>query len=305
MARDDMAQVGTRIYDRIRNTARAERRDVQFAFQKFALERLLARIEASPWAGRYAVKGGMLMLALPGGMSRPTEDMDLSSTSEVTLEGLKEALREVAAAVPEQEDGLVFSLDEAKTRVMLVESPHPTVRAMLDAELRTRYAPVRMRIMLDVSQGEGIYPGLSRIRLPVTCKGFEPPELPCYPWETVVAEKLHAILQHGAGNTRMKDFYDLVAISRNMNLQEEAMAEAVVIAFAASGRPILTDPHGLTEGFAMAKEGEWNAFAAKRKLPHAPSTMVEAVSLVRDFALPVLELAAEKAEARATAPAPF
>lgn len=305
MARDSLLPVGTQTYDRIRSAAKAAKKDVQFAFQRFALERLLVRIEESRWAGRYAVKGGMLMLALPGGMNRPTDDMDLSSRTGITLEELRETLLEIVAAEPSIEDGLTFSLDEGRTRILPVDSPHPTVRAMLDAVLHNRYSAVRLRVTLDVSQGEGIYPGLTRIRMPQTCKGFDPPELPCYPWETVVAEKLHAILMHGAANTRMKDFYDLIAISRHMDMPVEALAEAVVIAFATSGRPIDTNPYGLTQEFAAAKEKDWKSFAWKRGLPDAPATMSETVTIVRDVYLPVLEMAAERVAANSDVIAPF
>ena len=306
MARGDMAVAGTQAYDRIRSAAKAAKQDVQFAFQRFALERLLGRIEASPWAGRYALKGGMLMLALPGGMNRPTEDMDLSSATGVTLEELKAALEEVCAAEPAQEDGLTFVLDAKNTGILRVPSPHVTVRAKLDAELHTRYSPVRIRLVLDVSQGEGIYPGLQRIRLPQTCKGFEPPELACYPWETVVAEKLHAITMHGALNTRMKDYFDLIAISRNLDMPTERLAEAVVVAFGTSGRQIEAAPYGLTAQFAAAKEKDWRAFTGKRGLLHAPASMDEAVATVREAYLPVLRRATEiRVAPPAPGPAPF
>lgn len=307
MSRDDFAKVGQPTYDRIRAAAKSAKQDVQFAFQRFALERLLARIEESRWAGLYALKGGMLMLCLPGAMNRPTEDMDLSSSREVSLDDLKEALREVCAADPRQEDGLTFELDEGRTRVLKVDSPHPTVRAMMDARLHTRNSAVQVRIMLDVSQGEGIYPSLRRVRLPQTCKGFEPPELSCYPWETVVAEKLHAIVMHGAGNTRMKDYFDLIAIADNGHIPVEQLAEAVVVSFAVSGREIQPAPFGLTDEFALLKDKDWKAFVKNRRLPSAPSTMAEAVARVREFALPILGLAARRqAEAAAPdAPTPF
>jgi hypothetical protein len=292
MARDDLTDVGARTYDRIRATAKAAKQDVPFAFQRFALERLMVRLEESRWAGLYALKGGMLMLSLPGTMKRPTEDMDLSSSGEVTLEELKDVLTDICAAAPLQEDGLTFDLDHKATRELRVDSPHPTIRAMIDARLHTRHAPVQVRVMLDVSQGEGIYPELRRARMPQTCKGFEPPEIACYPWQTVVAEKLHAILMHGMSSTRMKDYYDLIAISRHMDMSVDELAEAVVVAFAVSGRPIIVEPPGLSDAFAATREKDWKSFLAKRKLVDAPETMQEAVAAVRAFATPVLEAAA-------------
>ncbi len=294
MDRVNLADIGARTYDRIRATAKANKQDVPFAFQRFALERLMVRLEESQWGGRYALKGGMLMLSLPGTMKRPTEDMDLSSSTEVSLDELKTVLTDICGAEPLQEDGLTYELDQKATRELRVDSPHPTIRAVIDARLHTRHAPVQVRVMLDVSQGEGIYPELRRARMPPSCKGFEPPEIACYPWQTVIAEKLHAILMHGMSGTRMKDYYDLIAISRHLDIPTDELAEAVVVAFAVSGRPILTEPPGLSDAFADSREKDWKSFSAKRKLVDAPATMKEAVTLVRAFATPILLSAAEK-----------
>jgi predicted nucleotidyltransferase component of viral defense system len=43
---------------------------------------------------------------------------------------------------------------------------------------------------------------------------FPSPRLPAYAKETVVAEKLQALVKLGNANTLMKDFYDLETLSR-------------------------------------------------------------------------------------------
>jgi len=47
---------------------------------------------------------------------------------------------------------------------------------------------------------------------------FPMPRLLVYPRETVVAEKLDAIVQLGTANSRMKDFYDLFVLARGFEL---------------------------------------------------------------------------------------
>ena len=287
-----MTSEGTKVYDRIRAAARAAKTDVEFAFRKFAFERFMARLEASEWAGRYAVKGGMLMLSLPGGMPRPTDDLDLSADAGMDMDGLVRVLSSVASMVPEREDGLSFALDVPSCHVMRIDSVNPTVRATIDAVLAHAYGRTAMRLKFDVSEGDDIHPGLTRVRLPASCRGFEPPELPCYPWETVVAEKLHAIVQHGASNTRMRDYFDLISISRHADLDVEAMARAVAVVFGSRDRPVETEPFGLTAAFAASKETEWKRLLARKSLNSGPKTMAEAVAAVRCFAVPVLSRAA-------------
>ena len=50
---------------------------------------------------------------------------------------------------------------------------------------------------------------------------FPGPRLLAYPKETVVAEKLEALVKLGITNTRMKDFYDLETLSRTIAFEEK------------------------------------------------------------------------------------
>jgi len=51
---------------------------------------------------------------------------------------------------------------------------------------------------------------------------FPGPRLLAYPKETVVAEKLEALVKLGIANTRMKDFYDLEILSQEVFADEIA-----------------------------------------------------------------------------------
>lgn len=295
MERASLTSEGTKIYDRIRGVAKSKKQNVDFAFRKFAMERLIVRLEESEWCGLFALKGGMLMLCLPGGMNRPTDDLDLSSPPGTDAAALLETLAVVCAATPSKEDGLKYQVDVDACHVMRVDSVNPTMRAMIDAVLHHAYGRTEMRLKLDVSEGDEVFPEMKRLRMPESCKGFEPPELRCYPWETVVAEKLHAVAQHGAANTRMRDYFDLVAIHRNAEFDPETLAQAVISVFGIRNREIDPEPFGLSDEFAASKENEWKRLLARKSLSGAPATMSEAVRLARAFAGPILARAAELA----------
>jgi predicted nucleotidyltransferase component of viral defense system len=58
-----------------------------------------------------------------------------------------------------------------------------------------------------------------------------PPRLKAYPKETVVAEKLEAIVDLGEANSRMKDYYDLIALSRLFAFDGTTLSKAVAATF--------------------------------------------------------------------------
>jgi hypothetical protein len=71
----------------------------------------------------------------------------------------------------------------------------------------------KIPIQIDIGFGGIVTPAPSRTDYP-TLLEFPGPRLLAYPKETVVAEKLEALVKLGIANTRMKDFYDLEILSR-------------------------------------------------------------------------------------------
>src|SRR5579884_2409668 len=63
------------------------------------------------------------------------------------------------------------------------------------------------------------------------CWIFPAPRLRAYPRETVVAEKLEAMVTIGLDNSRMKDFYDLWALSRRFEFERSVLARAIGATF--------------------------------------------------------------------------
>ena len=95
---------------------------------------------------------------------------------------------------------------------------------------------------------------------------FPAPRLRAYPRETVVAEKLEALVQLGLANSRMKDFYDLVVLSRMFDFDGELLIAAIRATFERRSTPLPTArPAGLTSEFAddAQKAAQWEAFLRK------------------------------------------
>lgn len=69
--------------------------------------------------------------------------------------------------------------------------------------------------------------------------------------ETVIAEKTEAIVKLGLTNTRTKDYFDLLALSRNFAFTGSDLVSSLAATFRTRDTPIPADiPPGLTDGFA-------------------------------------------------------
>lgn len=105
----------------------------------------------------------------------------------------------------------------------------------------------------------------------------------------MVAEKFEALVSLGGDNSRMKDFYDLWAISEQFRFDGAALAESIRATFARRGTDIPDDiPSGLSEELASSpeKEAQWRASTQRGRLGAQPGTFPEVVSRLRDFLMP-------------------
>lgn len=76
------------------------------------------------------------------------------------------------------------------------------------------------------------------------------PRLRTYPKETVVAEKLEAMVKLGMANSRMKDFYDLVVLCTRFDFDGIVLSRAIRATFERRATPLPTDlPLALTPMF--------------------------------------------------------
>lgn len=80
-------------------------------------------------------------------------------------------------------------------------------------ELACFLGKARIPLQVDIGYGDAITPAPETQASP-TLLPMPAPQLRMYPLETVVAEKFEAIVRLGLGNSRMKDFRDLLTLSQ-------------------------------------------------------------------------------------------
>jgi predicted nucleotidyltransferase component of viral defense system len=207
---------------------------------------------------------------------RPTRDLDLLAFSDLSEESILAVFREVCAM--RADDGITFDI-----RGQHVERIREAVE---NGGLRLRgvanLSRAQIRIVVDIAFG-AVDPGLQEIEFPVLL-GQPAPRLLAYPRETVVAEKFQAMVYLGRANSRMKDFYDVWALSKTYEFDEDRLARAIAATFERRETEIPVEvPDALTRAFANdpAKRRQWNAFV--KDLAASPGSLEGVVSQLAAF----------------------
>jgi hypothetical protein len=293
---DAVRKAATSAMDRLKATARNRRMDPRKLILRFALERWLHRLSRSSYADEFTLKGGMLMPLL-GDASRPTEDIDGNTPFFMDEATVRAMVETICVTRPSEEDGLEFDTESMKV-LPIRDGVLPGSRVTFSAWLKpVSGGPTELRVKLDLCHGDAITPDAVRGMLPSAIKGVEATSILMYPWPTMLAEKLHAISRHGAVNTRMKDFYDLVLMSRSLVIDGGEAVKAVQATFRTWGQDDVPEfLVGLSDGFAAAHANDWKRFTRQeRGLLLELGTLAETISEINEMTAPILSAASRGA----------
>jgi predicted nucleotidyltransferase component of viral defense system len=274
------------IASRLAQIALREQRPKQELFELFAMERFLYRLSKSRHAGTFVLKGGLVFHGWGIPLGRATRDIDLQAQMPETLADVGSILGEICQQAVEP-DGLVFEAPSIRTRPITAD--FSGVRARFAARL----ARVQIPMQIDVSTANVITPAAVRFEYSPLLD-LPPPQLDAYPKETVLAEKLEAIVSRGMASSRVKDYYDLWMLSQEFNFDGSTVVEAIAATFRARQARIPEElPPGLSDEFVLRGETLWTAFWERthNRLPGL-SQFEPIVRRLRDFLLPPLHAAA-------------
>lgn len=248
---------------RARLLAIAKERKVEFTqvLQQYVNERILYRLSKTRYADEFVLKGGTLFGLLFGQPHRPTKDLDLLGAGDNQLETLSSTFRAVLAV--EEDDGIVFQAEILEAGKIKEDEQYEGVRISCTASIEQASIPVQ----IDIGFGDAI---VSRKKVELqTLLNLPRPELFIYPLDSVISEKFEAMVKLGLTNSRMKDFYDIYTLAREMEFDGATLCEAIRQTFERRQTPIPTEaPLALTNNFFENKDKilQWKAFTKKAKL---------------------------------------
>lgn len=284
MKNDQPRNLAASVRSRLLALAKSRGEDFTFVLTRYGLERLLYRLGRSPHAEGFVLKGAMLFPLWSGNTHRSTKDLDLLGFGSPEASRLVRVFREVVAIpVP---DGMEFVPDTVKAAPIREDAVYDGIRVTLEARL----AVAKIHLQIDVGFGDAVSPAPREVSYP-SMLDVPAPVLRAYPREAVVAEKLHAMVDLGLANSRMKDFFDLWFLAANFSFDGATLGESVRSTFARRETPIPGEtPVALTAAFAGdgQKQIQWAAFVARSRLADPSLELGTIVAVLYKFLWPVL-----------------
>jgi len=285
-----MKNVGASVYAKLKNAAKAEGMETIVFLRRYVQERLLYRLSVSGRADEFCLKGGILLAAYnDGDLLRPTEDIDFNGfDGDGDVQRLEAALREIMAI--EVEDGVTFDLGSMrilKDRTGIVPGGKVSMIAMVHT--------ARVDLKVDVGFGNAVTPDARLMEIPTLLPGDVPrPRINSYPLETVIAEKLHAMAQFGYDNTRVKDHFDILMLSRRQEFDGDLLVRAIRRTFGHQRRQVPESFGCLTPEYARAKAAKWEELVETAQAL-TDTTFPEAMEELAAFLNPLVESARDVA----------
>ena len=276
------------IRQRLLNLARERHEDFQQMLVNYALERLLYRLAQSVHRERFVLKGALLFRLWFDLTQRPTRDADFLGFGEADPEHCAAVFRQIVSLDMTADDGLVFDTGSVRAVEIRKEAGYPGVRVSMAATLDGARIPVQC----DIGFGDAVTPAPSQHAYP-TLLDMPAPVLAVYPLETVVAEKLEAMVKLAGFNSRVKDYFDLWVLMRYENIDHTVLPAAVRATFARRQTALpVTLPAGLAPSFAVSQQTLWQAFLTRSGLTAPP--LADVLDELREQCWLLLQAAAKK-----------
>ena len=275
------ASIRQRLYD----LSRERREDFQLILTRYCLERLLHRLGRSVYSDRFVLKGAMLFAVWTEKVHRPTKDLDLLGYGDDSAEELETIFQQVCR-VDVEPDGITFDPDSIQVEDIREDQEYQGQRVKLKSVL----GQAQINLQIDIGFGDVITPEAQEIEYP-TLLDLPPPRIRAYPKETVVSEKLQAMVAFGMVNSRMKDFYDLWVMSRQFPFEGETLTKAIRATFKRRKTAIPKEtPLVFSPEFSkdQNKSTQWQAFLNRTGLSDDGKGLEGVVEEIRAFLEPPL-----------------
>ena len=216
--------------------------------------------------------------------------MDIDTTVEslpLTKEYMLEVLDEICNI--ELEDNIVFKV--VKIENIMDDFEYPGLRINMEATLEKLRQPIK----IDISTNDKITPSAIEYEYKLM---FEDRSilLNTYNIETTLAEKTQTIISRGTANTRMRDFYDIYKLEKEVSFSVDVLKEAFKETCVRRGteftdKKILEELKNISDSSIL--EELWNNYTSKNyyvgKVQY--KEVVEAVQRITNM---IITLAAEK-----------
>ena len=252
------ANIAASVRQRLLNLARQKSQVFDAILVAYGLERLIYRLSISEHRDRYVLKGGMLVTLWTVDPGRFTRDVDFLTFGDEDEPTVITEFAEILAI--NANDGLVFDTTEITAAPIRDDQVYGGMRLSTTASLDG----ARIPITIDLGFGDALGDPQFEVEYGPLLDDHPSATIRAYSPATVMAEKFQAIVALGVVNSRMKDYYDLYALPRAIDITDAELRTAIKATFARRQTQIPVQmPPGLTDAFTHdpAKQTQWAAYS--------------------------------------------
>ena len=203
---------------KVRNVSKGDNDIAKAYIRIFFMERFLERIAVSEYKDRFILKGGMLAASLLGIDMRATMDVDTTvKAMPLTVDDISRIVGEICAI--DVSDNVTFEIKSLGS--IMDEFEYPGIQVRLEGYL----GKIKQPFKIDISTDDEITPSAVEYSYKLM---FEERSIMLYSYnvETFLAEKIQTVLVRNAANTRMRDYFDIYAVSMQADYSEEILKQA-------------------------------------------------------------------------------
>lgn len=257
----EIKNFGKSIRARLLNVAKQQNAFYQTILTRYFQERLLYRISQTRYRENLYLKGGALMYAYERFAARPTLDIDFLGTH-ISNDGkrISEAFREICV-VKCEEDGVMFDSDRITAQNITEFKDYHGIRLSIPVTMDT----ISQVMTLDIGFGDVVTPYPVLLDYPSLLEGLPEASILAYSTETVIAEKMHAIIDLADQSSRMKDYYNIYHLLTSFKYDNAILQDAINRTFENRHTPFNADVMFFRKDFPNHPQMQirWAAFLRK------------------------------------------
>lgn len=261
MSKEQNKNYGKSIRTKLLNVAKKENIFYQTILTRYFQERLLYRMSQTRYRNNFYLKGGALMYAYERFAARPTLDIDFLGNN-ISNEGTSiiAAFKEICS-VPFEEDGVIFDVEHITAQNITEFKDYHGIRLSIPVKMDS----IAQVLTMDIGFGDVVTPSPVNLDFPILLEHLPCANILAYSLETVIAEKMHAIIDLADQSSRMKDYYDLHRILKEEKYDPEVLQEAIIRTFENRHTPYDENTMFFRKDFGINQqmEARWKAFMRK------------------------------------------
>ena len=227
MSKDNITNYGKSIRSKLLIIAKKEDVFYQTILTRYFQERLLYRMSQTKYRRNFYLKGGALMYAYEKFAARPTLDIDFLGNNISNEEATIIATFKEICSVPYEEDGITYDIDNIMAQNITEFKDYHGIRLSIPVRMDT----IAQVLTMDIGFGDVVTPSPIDLDYPVLLEQLPRVNIMAYSLETVIAEKMHAIVDLADQSSRMKDYYDLYNLLSKEEYNGETLQEAIMRTF--------------------------------------------------------------------------